>query len=229
MGQNKVVQVGALLLLVLAVVVVFKRGDNDRPARPGVIDVGGSEQLSEEALAGLGLEGDTEKDVVATLIGEVRNMKAGVDQLRQDNTALRADNAELKGMEQTIGRRVETQLLDAEKAVADNAEAEYRSMLRRLEEAERLLAKTLAQRNRATPGSLAPLDTVWVQPLGRADSDGGGTGSGEGGLLDRLSLAGGGLRSTLARDVLPGRQGHGIEKPAPVPFYTIPRNATLVN
>ena len=233
MGQNKVVQVGALLLLVLALVVAFKSGDNDRPATPGVVDVGGNQQLSPEALAGLGLEGDTEKDVVATLIGEVRNMKAGVDQLRQDNTALRADNAELKGMEQTIGRRVETQLLDAEKAVADNAEAEYRSMLRRLEEAERLLAKAQTQRSGAAPGDLAPLDTVWVQPLGRAgDSDGGSTGgmeNGQGGLLDRLSLAGGGLRSTLARDALPGRQGHGIEKPAPVPFYTIPRNATLVN
>jgi cell division protein ZapB len=224
-------------------VVALKSGQHEASAGPGVVDVGGGEPLSAQALAGLGLEGDTEKDVVATLIGEVRNMKAGIDQLRQDNTALRADNAQLKGMEQTIGRRVETQLLDAEKTAVDNAEAGYRSMLRRLEEAERRLEQSQVQYGGAPPGGRTPSETVWVQPLGRdgagnsagnsvGSREGGnesGNESGQGGLLARLSEAGSGLRSTMALDALPGRQGRASDKPAPVPFYTIARNATLVN
>ncbi|MCB1675163.1 MAG: hypothetical protein KDI01_02665, partial [Halioglobus sp.] len=170
MGQNKVVQLGALGVLALAVVIALTTCRSEDPPPRDAIDVGSGEPLSQAALAGLGLEGDTEKDVVATLIGEVRDMKAGIEQLRRDNTALRADNAELKRMEQTIGRRVETQLLDAEQTVANNLDAEYRSMVRRLEEAERLLTKTQSMRTApAVPAAdgLPAVETVWVQPLGR--------------------------------------------------------------
>lgn len=223
MGQNKLVQYGAALLFVVVVLIAVKSCKGDAHPISDAIDVGGGETLSQEALAGLGIEGDTEKDIVATLIGEVRNMKDGMSELRKENTALRADNAKLLGMEQSIGRRMEVKLSEAEKTVASQSEAEYNSMLRRLEEAENLLQKSQAQRSRGTAGGgIEPLETVWVQPLGRD----GGPGDG---LLHSLNSAGSGLRSKIALDELPGIAGRRGTEETPVPYYTIARNATLVN
>ncbi len=224
MGQNKIVQYGAVLLLVGAVLLAMKSCNGKSTLNDDTINVGGGEQLGKEALAGLGIEGDTEKDIVATLIGEVRNMKDGMNELRKENTALRADNAELKGMEQTIGRRMAVKLTEAEKKVASQSEAEYNSMLRRLEEAEKLLQKTQSQRGRAgntQTGSVEPLDTVWIQPLGKAGDDSG--------LLDSLNIAGKDLRGKMALDELPGISGRRSTQEALIPYYTIPRNATLIN
>lgn len=223
MGHNKVVQFGAVLLLLAAILVAVKscEGEPTKPDNP--IEVGGG-ALSAEALAGLGIEGDTEKDIVATLIGEVRDMKDGMTLLRNDNTALRADNAELKKMEQTLGRRLHTELSEAEKSVVAQSTAEYEDMMRRLEEAEHTLARTQAAQRRSTPPAAQGVDameTVWVEPLGNeADS--------EGGLLDNLNRAQRGFRNTMALDNLPGAAGRGAAQAPPVPYYTIPRNATLV-
>ncbi len=224
MGQNKIVQYGAVLLLIGAVLIAMKSCKGESTLNDDTIDVGGGEQLSKEALAGLGIEGDTEKDIVATLIGEVRNMKDGMNELRKENTALRADNAELKGMEQNIGRRMAVKLTEAEKKVAFQSEAEYNSMLRRLEEAEKLLQKTQTQRGRGNSTNTStgePVETVWIQPLGKAGDDGG--------LLDSLNIAGKDLRGKMALDELPGISGRRGTQEAFIPYYTIPRNATLVN
>ena len=55
MGQNKLVQYGAVILLVIAVLIGVKACKNDRPVSNGEVQVGGGETLSEEALAGLGV------------------------------------------------------------------------------------------------------------------------------------------------------------------------------
>ena len=224
MGQNRFVQYGALVLLLVALFVGVKSCQRETPAKEGSVSVDGGDRLSEEALAGLGIEGDTEKDVVATLIGEVRNMKENMTHLRDDNAALRADNADLKTMEQTIGRRLASELTEAEQQVLQQSNAEVQTMLRRLDAAERQLAQVQSQRavDVSSPGAglMAPEDTVWVQPLGSgADS--------EGGLLTSLGNAHKGLRKQMALDDLPGiRGGRGVEET--VPYFTIPRNATLV-
>jgi len=223
MGQNKFVQYGAVVLMVVAVLIGVKSCKSDRPASDGAVQVGGGEQLSEEALAGLGIEGDTEKDVVATLIGEVRNMKEGMSLLREDNAALRADNADLKKMEQSIGRRMESQLTEAEQKVQQKSQSEYTAMRRRLEEAERKLAQApRGSGGVVSPGgSMEPSETVWVQPLGReGDSDGG--------LLSTLDNAQSDLRRKIALDDLPGIAGRRGTEEAMIPYFTIPRNATLV-
>jgi len=225
MGQNKLVQYGAVILLVLAVLIGVRSCQNDRPATQGSVQVGGGETLSKEALAGLGIEGDTEKDVVATLIGEVRNMKEGMSLLREDNAALRADNADLKKMEQSIGRRMATQLTEAEQQVQQQSQTEYAAMMRRLEQAERTLAQAQSQPGptlTAVQGeSIEPGATRWVQPLGR-EADG------EGGLLSTLDTAHSDLRRKIALDDLPGIADRGGSEAAIIPYFTIPRNATLV-
>ena len=222
MGQNRFVQYGAVVLLVLAVLIALKTCNSTLPAGDSAIEVSGGERLSEEALAGLGIEGDTEKDIVATLIGEVRNVKEGMEHLRTDNAALRADNADLKDMEQTIGRRLETELTEAEKKVLAQSTAEYQGMMRRLEEAERTLAQVQSQR--PTPQrrtGAEPRETLWVEPLGREAAS-------DGGLLNSLNSAQRDLRNKFAVDTLPGNRGSHDPQQQSVAYFTIPRNATLV-
>ena len=224
MGQNKLVQYGAVLLLVIAVFIGVKACNNDSPVADGSVQVGGGESLSEEALAGLGIEGDTEKDVVATLIGEVRNMKENMTLLRDDNAALRVDNVDLKKMEQSIGRRMASQLTEAQNKVQQQSASEYQTMMRRLEEAERKLGQAQSQRgalNGMASDSIEPGQTIWIQPLGRdADSDGG--------LLSTLDNAQSDLRRKIALDDLPGIAGRRGVQDELVPYFTIARNATLV-
>ena len=225
MGQNKFVQYGAMVLLVVSLLIGVKTCQRESPISDGAVSVGGGDSLSKEALAGLGIEGDTEKDVVATLIGEVRNMKENMTHLRDDNAALRADNADLKKMEQTIGRRLESELTEAEKTVLQRSTAEVQTMMRRLEDAEQKLAQAHSQRSsdRSLRGSgpIESAQTVWVQPLGSgADSDGG--------MLASLGNVHNDLRKKIALDDLPGVRGRSGSEEETIPYFTIPRNATLV-
>ena len=227
MGQNRFVQYGAIVLLVLAVLLSVKTCKGDAPTGNEPVVVGGGENLSEAALAGLGIEGDTEKDVVATLIGEVRNMKENMGHLRDDNAALRSDNADLKKMEQTIGRRLSSELTEAEKKVMQQSTSEVQSIMRRLEEAERKLAQTHRPSGGSSPGSglIEPGDTVWVQPLGQ-EADGGFLASLGNAHLDGAQN---GLRKKIALDDLTGIGGRFAGEEETIPYFTIPRNATLVN
>ena len=152
-------------------------------------------------------------------------MKENMTHLRDDNAALRADNVDLKKMEQTIGRRLASELTEAEKTVLQQSTAEVQTMMRRLEAAERQLAQTPSQRSSGGSAhgadSIEPGDTVWVQPLGReADS--------EGGLLESLGNAHNGLRKSIALDDLAGSRGGRSGEEELIPYFTIARNATLV-
>lgn len=228
MGQNRFVQYGAMALLVLAVLIGIKTCQREAPISDGSVTVGGGESLSEAALAGLGIEGDTEKDVVATLIGEVRNMKENMGLLRDDNAALRADNTDLKKMEQTIGRRLASQRTEAEKKAQQRSSSDVQTLMRRLDAAENTLAQTHAQRSMGSgsnrSGSSGPGETLWIQPLG-SEVDGGLLASLGSAHLDGAQKD---LRKKIALDDLPGIRGRRGTEEEPIPYFTIPRNATLV-
>lgn len=225
MAQNRLVQCGAMALLVVVIFLGVATCGGESSVGEGGDRETSIDGLSAEAVAGLGIEGDTERDIVATLIGEVRDLKSGMQGLRSDNTALRADNADLKSMEQTIGRRVESQLSEAEQRVVAQSSADYHSMMRRLQEAERQLVQVGNGRRDNTARrttAIEPSDTVWIDPLGHASGD-------STGLFTSLNSAGDGLRDTLSLDQLPGIQGRREQAARPIPYFTIPRNATLVN
>ena len=229
MGPNNIVKAAAGVLAIVVLLVVVKTCSGGGSREQEVI-VDGGEALSQETLAGLGIEGDTEKDVVATLIGGVKGLKDDINVLREENRELRTDNADLQKMENSMGRRLEGQIQKAEQSVVLETEKKLDSMLRRLQEAETNL-KAAQNRNAAlnqTAGSYTGTgdeaggsDTVWIQPLGR-----GGDGAGSNTL--------GKTRSTLSKkiglDNLPGIRGRNHDQEVTVkPFYTIAKNSTLVN
>ena len=228
MGANQGVKIGAGVLAAAVLLVLLKTCSNGRPEEQPVRVEGGT-ALSEESLAGLGIEGDTEKDVVATLIGEVRGLKSDIESLRDENRGLRTDNDDLKKMENTIERRLTGKISEAENSVRQETQEQYNTMLRRLQEAEeRLVASQKAALNGGDGtdgiGDVAhDSQTLWVQPLGRDD----GVGSAEHSLFGQVRAD---LSQRIGVDRLPDVRGRNDPDAETVkPIYTIAKNSTLVN
>jgi integrating conjugative element protein (TIGR03752 family) len=235
MGANKFVKIAALVLALLVLLVTVKTCSNREAMKQDVVVEGGS-ALSQEGLAGLGIEADTEKDVVATLIGEVRGLKSDIEILRDDNRSLRTDNDDLKKMEGNIASRLTGKISQAESSVRKETQDKYNTMLRRLQEAEESLRASQsgsASLGRDQGGGADGVtgswdggddsETVWVQPLGRSgDEDSSGAGM-FGQTRDQLS-------KKIGVDNLPGVRGRNyLEEETMKPVYTIAKNATLVN
>lgn len=230
MGPNNVVKMGAAVLAMVVLLVVMKTCSGGGVHEQEVV-VDGGEALSQETLVGLGLEGDTEKDVVATLIGEVKGLKGDINSLRGENRDLRTDNAELQKMETNLGRRLEGKIGTAEQNVRKETEQRFNSMLRRLQEAEANLKA--AQKNSMAlnkpsgafgkSSEAATQDTIWIQPLGRNGDDAGTGQSGFGKARSDLS-------KKIGLDNLPGVRGRRYDDEVTMkPVYTIAKNSTLVN
>lgn len=228
MAGNKFVQYGAVGFLMVVALISIKSCRSGGTVEEEAVRVGGGDPISAEALEGLGIEADTPEDVVATLIGQVRELRSEQASLRSDNRALREDNAQLKGMEQTIGRRIETRIDQASAKVRRETHAQAEQLVRRLEGAEARLKQAEQNRYESSPFELDNPDVAgitWVHPLGRVSTASDGTGD-DGGFLASLDGARDSLSDRIGRRDLSGRRA-GEE--AFIPYFTIPRNATLVS
>lgn len=72
-------------------------------------------QLTAEELEALGIEGDTPRDTVATLIGEVKKMRQDMSRLSQQNKALTESNKNLTTDATTIDRKIQSAVGDMRK------------------------------------------------------------------------------------------------------------------
>src|SRR5690606_17792389 len=90
-----------LPFLVIVVLVIVIRGCNSDEGVPGSQNSGASEQpdasltLTDDEIQALGIEGDTPRDTVATLVGEMRAMRKELDDTRAESQKLRDQNAQL--------------------------------------------------------------------------------------------------------------------------------------
>ena len=233
MEANKPVKIAAGALAIVVLLVVSKSCSSRRSEERGVT-VAGGEALSRESLAGLGIEGDTEKDVVATLIAAVHGLKGDIDTLRQDNRDLRSDNSDLKKMEGNISRRLAGKISAAESGVRKESQKKYEAMMRRLQDTKDSFTPDHSQPGTAAVMAQHSSETVWIQPLGRR--------SGTVAVTDenqslfgtaRQTLFGdtqSGLGKKIGRKHLPGvREQSYPEELTIKPVYTLAKNSTLVN
>ncbi|MEM9257495.1 MAG: TIGR03752 family integrating conjugative element protein [Pseudomonadota bacterium] len=231
MGSNKYVQIAAIVLVLVAILLGIKTCKSDSsPQSGGAVTPGGGQPLSDEAMAGLGIEGDTERDTVATVTAEMKGLREDLATLVEENDALRSDNEKLLDMEESIGRRVEGKLEDASSSVEQEAKRQYDDMVVRLEEAEQRLQGLMQRASRQEAArKLAPTstgETVWIQPLGRSGEV--GEGDSDGGFLSSLENVRSDASDRIGLRNLPGLNRQREEEPM-IPFYTIPKNATLVS
>ncbi len=96
------------LLLVFVGVKLFSGGDT----APGAPDATG--HLTPEEMKALGIAGDTPRDTVATLVAQVRQLRAELQTALGDNRQHKAENERLRAREGAIDQRIQS-ALDSER------------------------------------------------------------------------------------------------------------------
>lgn len=220
--ESNVIVRGVLIVVVLAVLLVLLRVvGSDDAVKPGLA---GGQPVSPSEQAAMGIEVDTPEDTVATLVNKVREVEANYAQLQEQNSALAA-------MENNLEARLSNRLKKSEMSVKQRGDDALREQQQRFEQ---LLKKASTGGRSATeryepinePNGRRAGDTYWVRPLEQ------GTGGKEGlaAITDKLPSFGAGdkkkRRSASALGDAPFRDD---AEQAPIPFFTIAKNSTLVN
>lgn len=100
--------VPAVLLGVAFIILkTWVAGSTSSPEHP--VDQGNI-QLSAEQAKSLGIAGDTPRDTVATLIGQVKAMRSDMLGLKKHNDSLQAENNRLRERENSVDSRIQTAL-----------------------------------------------------------------------------------------------------------------------
>nr|WP_067297535.1 TIGR03752 family integrating conjugative element protein [Marinobacterium profundum] len=94
----------ALLLLFMGIRLFSGDGTRTPPS-----SVAGS-ALTPEEMQALGIEGDTPRDTVATLVAQVKQLRTELQTALSDNDTQRAENARLRQRESAIDQRISTAL-----------------------------------------------------------------------------------------------------------------------
>ena len=186
--------------------------------------------LSDEEAEALGIAGDTPRDTVATLVGQVKAMRSELVGLQRDNRELQDANARLRHREQGIDARIDSALQGlqssarAERQRAEDERRQAQGLLQRLQSqldelgrADNDLPIGLGLEpddGAAFPGA-ASAEVVWIEPSDRPTEQGSGS---ETGFRPLLSPVGGPGDSAATNDA----------SEAPRPVYTLPENATLL-
>ncbi|WP_313025534.1 TIGR03752 family integrating conjugative element protein [Pseudomonas lopnurensis] len=101
------------VLAVVVVVLFWPSSELPQTSEKKNAELDKSKELSPEELEALGLAGDTPKDTVATLIGQVKAMRADVEGVKQENKRLQEENGRLRGERSNIDQTVKKAISEA--------------------------------------------------------------------------------------------------------------------
>src|SRR5690606_12770227 len=101
-GLLKWLLIPFVLLLVFVGVKLFSGGDGQPPGRDAGV------RLTPEEAQLLGVEGDTPRDTVATLVAQVRQLRTELQSALTENKAQRDENERLRQREGAIDRRIQS-------------------------------------------------------------------------------------------------------------------------
>ncbi|WP_437610021.1 TIGR03752 family integrating conjugative element protein [Erwinia sp. V71] len=234
-GLLKWLMIPMALLLVFVGVKLFS-GGGSQPARDG------GAQLTPEEVRALGVEGDTPQDTVATLVGQVRQLRTELQTALTDNNTQKAENERLRQREGAIDRRIQS-ALEAErnqlKTDRDQVASERQQTQGLLQDLQRQFESLSGKNGHAElpvglglePGDGAGIgaDGIrWIEPED-ARSDGKSRSPGAAGDITFPTSFGPAqktLESTADAAADAGNKAAGVSTAKPV--YTVPTNATLM-
>ncbi|TEP46261.1 TIGR03752 family integrating conjugative element protein [Pseudomonas aeruginosa] len=110
--SNPLLRFIVLVLLVVTVAIVLwpsSKLPETSPEKTAALN----ETLTVEELEALGLVGDTPKDTVATLVGQVKAMRDDVEKVKQENQRLQDENSKLRDDRASIDQTVKNAIEDA--------------------------------------------------------------------------------------------------------------------
>ncbi|MFT0596273.1 TIGR03752 family integrating conjugative element protein [Klebsiella michiganensis] len=232
-GLLKWLMIPMALLLVFVGVKLFS-GGGSQPGRDG-----GTQLTPEEARA-LGIEGDTPRDTVATLVGQVRQLRTELQTALTDNKTQKAENERLRQREGAIDRRIQSALETERNQLKNDREqvaSERQQTQGLLQDLQRQFENLSNKSGHADlpvglglePGDGPGADGVrWIEPED-ARSDGKSRTPGTAGNFT-FPTSFGPAQKTLdtTRDAVvdAGSKATGVSTAKPV--YTVPTNATLM-
>lgn len=236
-GLLKWLMIPMALLLVFVGIKLFS-GGNKAPAQSS------NPQLTAAEAKALGIEGDTPRDTVATLVAQVRQLRTELQTALTDNKTQREENNRLRQREGAIDQRIQN-ALETERGQLrqdrDQVASERQQTQGLLQELQQRLEGLGSNRSNTSdlpvglglePGDGASLggDGVrWVEPDDARDDGKRRSGAGSAGSFSFPTSFGPAqktLETTADAAVETGRRAVGAKEAKPV--YTVPTNATLM-
>ena len=232
------------LLIPVALLVLFVAirlfSDGSASARP---TTDGNARLTPEEMKALGIEGDTPRDTVATLVAQVKQLRTELQTALSDNKSQREENQRLRQRENSIDQRINS-ALESERS---NLRRDQQQAASERQQTEGLLADLQRRLDSISGrgGGHADLPvglglkggdetgmeggTRWVEPDDAKPADGRNGGRGVGSTLSFPSSFGPArstLETTAETMANAGARAAGVKSAKSV--YTVPTNATLM-
>ena len=231
-GLLKWLMIPVALMVLFLVLKVFSGKGDERS------DVEQTPRLTAEEMKALGIEGDTPRDTLATLVGQVKQLRQSLQDTQLNYQEQRAENERLRARETGLDQRIDSALskererLHQEREQNQEAQQQTRSMLgdlqKRLEGVGNRVELPVGLGLEAAQS--APPDTLqWVEPLDTKPNERN---------RGNASLSGTHFATSFAASDGADRSLHAGERirhenvsdkaDAVKPVYTIPANSTLM-
>ncbi|MGP3790532.1 TIGR03752 family integrating conjugative element protein [Pseudomonas sp. B392_1p] len=228
-GLLKWLMIPMVLLLVFVGVKLFS-GGGDATA-PQQAD---SRLTAEEAKA-LGIEGDTPRDTVATLVAQVRQLRTELQTALSDNKTQREENDRLRQRESAIDRRIQSALdternqLRQDREQVSTERQQTQGLLQELQQRLDGIGSKDSHADLPVGLGLEPADSAavlrWVEPDDRRD-DGKRGNTGSPNFPTHFGPAQKTLETKANAAIDAGQRAAGAPKTKAV--YTVPTNSTLM-
>ena len=234
-GLLKWLLIPVALLVLFVAIRLFSGGGASAPPTAD-----GSSRLTPEEMKALGIEGDTPRDTVATLVAQVKQLRTELQTALSDNRSQREENQRLRQRENTIDQRISS-ALESERS---NLRRDQQQAASARQQTEGLLAD-LQQRLDSIGGrggghadlpvglGLRDGDEAgmeggmrWVEPDDAKQSDGRGRSNGGINFPTSFGSAQSTLETTAQTVANAGARAAGVKSATPV--YTVPTNSTLM-
>jgi len=235
-----------MVLLVIFVGIKLFSGDRGaKPAQPGAAN-----PLTPEEMKALGIEGDTPRDTVATLVAQVKQLRNELQTALTDNKNQKAENERMRARESAVDQRIQTALdgergrlqQDRDQVASDRQQTQslLQDLQRRLDgltgkggQADLPVGLGLEEGDGknfggSQGGGARSSGTRWVEPDDAKPSKNGGASSGPsfptsfGAAQKTLTNTADSVASTVADA---GSRAVGASAK---PVYTVPSNSTLM-
>ena len=234
-GLLKWLMIPVALLVLFIGVRLFSGGGASTPSQA---DAGS--QLTPEEMKALGIEGDTPRDTVATLVAQVKQLRTELQTALSDNKSQREENQRLRQRENSIDQRINS-ALEAERS---NLRRDQQQAASERQQTEGLLAdlqrrlETIGGRGGGhadLPVGLGLRDgdeagmeggVRWVEPDDAKKAEGRGSSSGALSFPTSFGPAQRTLETTAETVANAGARAAGVKTAKAV--YTVPTNSTLM-
>lgn len=182
-----------MVLLVLLVGLKLASGGHGAKTAPA-----DPARLTPEEMKAVGVDGDTPRDTVATLVAQVKQLRAQLQTSLNDNKNQKDENERLRSREDSIDQRIQTALDGARGKLEQD-----RDQVANDRQQTRSLLQDLQHRLDALSGKGSAKDDSADLPIGLGLEDGDGKGLGKGGGKGRRKVQDGALDNDGVRWIEP--------------------------